>query len=486
MARESRAKLRSVPAAPLRAVLYLRQSAHREESISLEIQESAGREHCARHGYDVVAVEADPGITGRTWKRPAVQRTMAWIEEGRADVIVLWKWSRLSRQRRDWAIAVDLVDVAGGRIESATEPIDVATAAGRFSRGVMAEMAAFESERIGETWQEVHARRVASGRPANGKPRWGYTYDTSRKIHLPDPETGPVLAELYRRYVAGESVYLLVRWLNANGHHTLDGYGVSGNGNRWSDRTLRRVLDSGFAAGLITHRGERLTGAHDALIDADLWEAYQAARVGRRVTRSSERSQYLLSGLVRCICGASMTAGQFGHARTPKYRCKGHETGLHSGYVTATLVEGAVKDWLHEIAHDVDSAASLASRAHARRERTTASTVSKQIATAREQLVHATRSHVTGVIPEAAYLVVRDELEQQIAALEERQRQSAVASRRDTAPKVAASLLADWDILPVEHRRGALRDLISNVQVAPGRPRSVVRVVPLWSGPDPQ
>lgn len=484
MATTGPARLRSVPDVPLRAVLYLRQSAAREESISLEIQEAAGREHCARHGYDVVAVEADPGITGRTWKRPAVQRTMAWIEESRADVIVLWKWSRLSRQRRDWAIAVDLVDVAGGRIESATEPIDVATAAGRFSRGVMAEMAAFESERIGETWQEVHARRVASGRPANGKPRWGYAYDTDRKIHVADPTTGPVLAEMYRRYVAGESVYSLVRWLNANGHRTLQGYGPSANGNRWSDRTLRRVMDSGFAAGLITHRGEQLPGAHDALIDTDLWDAYQAARIARRVTRSSERSQYLLSGLVRCTCGASMTAGQFGHNRTPKYRCKGHETGLHSGYVTAAAAEEAVKVWLAEVADDVDNAATLASRAHARRERNTAASVTQQLVTIREQLVHATRSHVTGVIPEAAYVIVRDELEQQIAALEEQQRQSVVASRRDSAPKIAASLLADWDILAVEHRRGTLRDVIKHVLVTPGRPRSKVRVVPAWDGED--
>ena len=44
-------------AAPgLRAVLYLRQSTYKEESISLEVQESAGREYCRQRGYVVVAV----------------------------------------------------------------------------------------------------------------------------------------------------------------------------------------------------------------------------------------------------------------------------------------------------------------------------------------------------------------------------------------------------------------------------------------------
>ncbi len=45
--------LRPVPQAPPRAVVYTRQSTHREESVSLELQETAGRDYCARHGYGV-------------------------------------------------------------------------------------------------------------------------------------------------------------------------------------------------------------------------------------------------------------------------------------------------------------------------------------------------------------------------------------------------------------------------------------------------
>ncbi|HEY2644565.1 MAG TPA: recombinase family protein, partial [Galbitalea sp.] len=152
---------------PPRAILYLRQSTYREESISLELQEFEGRAYAARNGYEVVGVEGDPGISGRTWNRPAVQRVMKMIDDGDADVIVLWKWSRLSRSRLDWAVAADRVESAGGRIESATEPIDATTSTGRFARGMMTEFAAFESERIGDVWRESHARRIRNGLPAN-------------------------------------------------------------------------------------------------------------------------------------------------------------------------------------------------------------------------------------------------------------------------------------------------------------------------------
>lgn len=242
-----------------RAVLYLRQSTYREDSISLELQERACRRHCESRGYHVVAVEADPGISGRTFKRPAVARVMEMIETRQADVIVLWKWSRLSRSRKDWAVAADRVDVAGGSIESATEDIDVTTSHGRLARGMLVEIAAFESERIGDQWRETHARRVSRGLPANGKPRFGYR--RAGEGFEPDPETGPILAEAYRRFIAGDSAYTLVAWLNKIGARTAAGYGHSGG--EFSRRTVIRMLDSGFGAGLIRSHGEYMPGAHE-------------------------------------------------------------------------------------------------------------------------------------------------------------------------------------------------------------------------------
>ena len=126
--------LRPVTAAQPRAIIYLRQSVAKDDSISIEMQEIACRDYCDRMGYAVVDVKDDPGISGRLWtKRPKVQLVMDALERGEADVVVLWKWSRLSRSRKDWALAIDRADLAGGRIESATEPIDTATASGRFA-----------------------------------------------------------------------------------------------------------------------------------------------------------------------------------------------------------------------------------------------------------------------------------------------------------------------------------------------------------------
>lgn len=458
-----------------RAVIYLRQSVAREESISLELQETACRTYANQHGYGVVAVEADPGISGRTWNRPAVQRVMGMVEAKEADVIILWKWSRLSRSRLDWAVAADRVETAGGRIESATEAVDVSTSTGRLARGMLTEFAAFESERIGDTWKEAHARRVRNGLPANGKPRFGYQYDRDTGF-TPDPVTGPVLQEMYRRYNSGESFYSLVGWANAGPTRPVTGYGVSQHG-MWSARTLRRVLDNAFAAGYITHQGQLHPGAHEPLITPEEWATYRARRETRRVMRNTERSPYLLSGMIRCACGSPMNAGLFGSARQPKYRCKaaGEQRRHTGGYVTTSTVEPAVLEWLREFADGLEAEAS-SQRAPVRRTDPTKA-VAKKLLAVEARLDSLTLKLIDGTIPQGTYERLRDELMTQKATLE-----SAIIQAQVPRPDVHGlrdTVLA-WDTLDVYTQRDTLSRLINYVEVTPGRPRGTVRIIPKW------
>lgn len=477
MARLSTA--RATGASRTRAVLYLRQSVYREESISLELQEHEGREYARRRDYDVVAVEEDAGISGRVWdKRPAVQRVMAMIEAGEADVIVLWKWSRLSRRRLDWAVAADRVESAGGRIESATEPLDVSTSTGRLARGMLTEFAAFESERIGDVWRETHARRIRNGLPATGRPRFGYTYSREAGFQ-PDPTTGPVLAEMYRTYIQGQSVYALVAELNAGPTRPVAGYGPKSDG-RWSDRTVRRVLDSGFGAGLLRIGDEHHPGVHTPVITLEEWEAYLEARARRRNYRRIERSEYLLSGLLRCACGSTMTAGQFGHARTPKYRCKAaHEKRRHAGgYVTAALAEEFVMDWVRartdRMKRDLETDAQVQKRPRLLRDPAAALRVKKDRLQAEIDDIGQTARRVQ--MPRDSYQRQIAPLEQELEVVSAELARIAVRPRK-VAPLVLPRFEESWERMTIAERREILRALIEFVVVTPGHPRAVFEVV---------
>lgn len=462
--------------------------------VSPEIQRTAITDYAEVRGYEIVAElegldESGSRARSAWWAR--LDQGVAMVEAGQVDIVVVWKFSRAARHRLKWATALDRIEQAGGQLESATEQIDASTAVGGLARGMLGEINVFEARRTGEGWKEAHANRVSKGKPASGKPKFGYVYDLEEQLHVPDPVTGPVLADLYRRYVAGESVYQLVRWLNSHGHRTTAG-GV------WSDRSLRRVLDSGFASGRFMAGGDSKRGiaptlrdgVHQPLIDDDLWQAYQDARGIRRARPArSERSQYLLSGLVRCTrCEGPMVAGQYGQARRPKYRCKnGKESGpevCRGGYVMAPFVEAEVFAWLQDQAADVDRARDAAAAAGVRRTSVESEVkrLSRELTKAEQSLQRLFVNQAKDPVPDGVFKASRVELEEEHAGLTE----ALEAAQRDVRRAVvdpgavARGLMESWETRPVEHRREVLRSLIRAVWVTTGRPRAEVVVQPVW------
>lgn len=504
-----RPQLAAVPDQPLRAILYIRQSISHDDSVSPELQETAGRDYCARRGYVVVKVVPDRNRTGRTFKRRRVVETFEDIEQGRAEVIVLWKWSRLSRRRIDWAIAIDRVESIGGRIESATEPVDVATASGRLQRGMLGEFAAFESDRIGETWQETHALRIARGLPATGRPRWGYTYSKADG-YAPDPVTGPVLASLYRRYIAGESSLHMAEWLRVNGHRT-NGANYSESGaDEWTFTGLLRMLDTGFGAGLLRQHNPEiicargpgrcrlrahqrtLPGAHQAVITPEEWQAYLDKRAVRQREPSRRKgSRFPLSGLVFCTpCTKIMYPGLYGRGAEAKFRCSTScKRGRHAcvgGYIRVAVLEDEVKAWLARHAAHVDE------QAVAMEGRRTRALIAKQDATRLEREITrldqalarlaVNRALDPDSMPEVAWTQARDELTARRRDLDARHTELLAEARLHSKPDptVFLGLLNDWDTLPVATCRDLLGTVIHRINVTTGRPRGTVDIVPTW------
>jgi len=477
---------------PKRAVLYLRQSTYREESISLELQESAGRAHAAKMGYEVIGVEADPGISGRTWKRPAVHRVLAMLEAGDADVIVLWRWSRLSRSRKDWALAVDRADIAGGSIESATEPNDV-TAAGRFARGVMTELAAFESERIGEQWKEAHERRRKMGKPHTNIPRYGYELD-AQGIFQPHPTESILLAEMYRRYISGEGFQRICRWLNSAGH-------ITRTGQFWQRTSLTKILDSGFGAGFIVHNTTRgrsikdsdfIPGTHTAVIDEDEWASYLAMRLQRPEAPRVVEPRYILSGLIKCgDCGKSMhvsttsrrpadyTCGQARYDSRPKLSIK------------QEFVEADVKQWVLRLASDFDALTAIELEVEQQRvvALNTRSSVEAAIARVEQRMAKLTVRWLDddASMPESTYKATVAQLDRELQSLRERATVDTLSRSRElVVRRTSAALAENWDAMSVIELRNTLKSLIREIVVSKrerltsGEWNKRVRIVPIW------
>ncbi|MFM9430022.1 recombinase family protein [Arthrobacter sp. MP_2.3] len=459
----ARGSLRAVPSRPDRAVAYIRVSKERDGMISPELQLASIEQHCERMGYEIVETISDLDLTGRFWKRRQVERAIGLIEAGQADVLVVWKVSRVSRNRKDWAIAVDRVEVVGGRMESATEPMDTTTSSGRFARGMLAELAAFESERMGEQWKETLSRRRALGLPHSGKPRVGYKYSRENGYEI-DPAQAPVIVTAHRMYVDGSGFDRIRHYLFDNGIESR-----RPAGRPMSAVGVQMWMDGGFSAGLLHTPQEAqkyAPGAHQPILDEAAWSAYREARQARRTSLRGFKGDNLshsLSGIVTCGgCGKSAVCWNDHSIKgAPKlFVCralKGSPCEAR-GRARADRVESEVLSWLQDISGHLD--------AWARHNPEAATPRGNKDVLLRRQLDtqaaidRLTDGYVRGIVPESAYAVSIKKLTSEAAA---QAAESAVSQRPDITERVtamSAELLRDWSLLTLLERNTILREIV--------------------------
>lgn len=502
---------------PAGAIGYVRVSLMREDAVSPEIQRASISGHAARNGRTVAAWVTDLDASGRNFRRK-VMDAIGRVENGDASEIIVYRFDRWGRNAVEALANIARVEKAGGRVISATEPVDPEKAFGKFTRTHSLALAELQSDVIGEGWAAAHARRVSTGLPANGTPRFGYRRmgrvpdpvrahvfrrdmaDPAGERYEPDPVTGPVLRNLYLDFTAGTGTTRLLAGLNGAGITTV-------RGASWSANALLRVLDSGFGAGLLSRhdpacrcgkpqcsRRAWAKGTHEPVITGDEWDAYRQARQDRaRMAPRSRDPAYPLSGLVRCgTCGGPCTAAFSNGQRGYGYRCANRvqHRGCPGVFARRADVEAAVLAQLDEWAGTAAATAAVTSSrasAAASAERLAARHSAALAKADRELTRLLLRSAADEGIPPEVWEAAKAELlaarDKAASALAGAQR-SATVNQGDFLPLILA-LSAEWDLLDAGTRRAMASRLISKVTLTRTGKRTpaLIGVVPVWASP---
>ncbi|MFF2135516.1 recombinase family protein [Streptomyces sp. NPDC058193] len=521
---------------------YLRVSTWREDKISLDLQRAALQAWERRDPRRrIVEWVEDPDVTGRNFKRKIMGCIRGVEERGRRGIVV-WKFSRFGRN--DVGIAVNLarVERAGGDLASATEDIDARTAVGKFNRRILFDLAVFESDRAGEQWKETHQWRRAHGLPATGGKRMGYIWYPRRIPHptlrgewtlqderyVVDEAAREHIESLYERKLGKElptpdGYGQLAGWLNDLGYRTADG-------NPWRYDSLRRYMQSGFAAGLLRVHDPRcrceytanggtckrwifIEGAQEAIITPETWERYEELSKERAALTPRVRNPtYPLTGLVRCGgCrkGANATSARRrgGQVLGYAYACgeSRHKLCDSPVWVQRALVEDEVHIWLaREVAAVVDAAPSSPialdddqerKKARAARDRARLDAEHTRLMTGLSNLA-ADRALNPDAYPDGVFEQARDRLLEQKRNVAEALEVAAVAEvapSRTQLIAIAAGLLEEWDTIVSAEKNALLRSLVRRVVATRGAKgvrglensgKTKVEIHPLWE-PDP-
>ena len=144
------------PIRKLRCAVYTRKSTEeglQMEFNSLDAQREASEAYIASQkseGWVELADRYDDGgFSGGTLERPALKRLLVDIDDGRIDVVVVYKIDRLSRSLMDFSKLVEVFDRNGVTFVSVTQSFNTTTSMGRLTLNILLSFAQFEREVIG-------------------------------------------------------------------------------------------------------------------------------------------------------------------------------------------------------------------------------------------------------------------------------------------------------------------------------------------------
>jgi len=331
----------------MEALIYTRVSSDRSgQARSVTEQEADCRAVCAREGWTVREVLVDNDAGASRWSRkdrPAYRQLARLLRAGGVGVLVTWEASRAQRdlsayvQLRDLCAEQKVLWSYGGR----TYDFD------RYDDRLSTGLDALLSEREADVTRERVVRALKARRDAgspHGKLAYGYrrvidpsTGETVGRI--PDESTAPIVREMCRRALTGETTYAIAKDLNARGIYA-PRPGRDGKPVEWTPPQVKRMVVSPTYAALRTYKGS-VTGPAT-------WESLitmpDHLTLVARLTDPNRRTQrdsiikHLLVGIAVCgVCGAPCR--RIKNRGTPSYSCSRNHCVARAQHLLDPLVE---------------------------------------------------------------------------------------------------------------------------------------------------
>ena len=270
--------------ANLRCAIYTRVSSDsglEQEFNSLDNQREAAEAYIKSQAHEGWKLSRDRyddgGFSGGSMKRPALQKLLEDVREGRIDVIVVYKVDRLTRSLTDFAKLVELFDAHEVSFVSVTQAFNTTTSMGRLTLNVLLSFAQFEREVTGERIRDKIAASKKKGIWMGGVVPLGYRVE-NRALHVVEDHAA-IVCEIFRRYLQLGSVVRLKAALdleNVRAPIRIDGTGKPTGGGLFSRGHLFKILSNPVYIARISHKGQAYEGQHRAIVEQETWDKTQA------------------------------------------------------------------------------------------------------------------------------------------------------------------------------------------------------------------
>ncbi|MGN1138123.1 MAG: recombinase family protein [Ruminococcus sp.] len=318
------------------AAAYIRVSTDNQTELSPDSQIKTIQQYAKQNGYVVPGefIFRDDGISGRKAdKRPAFVKMIATAKNKPSpfSAILLWKFSRFARNQEESIFYKAQLRKNGVEVVSVSEPV-IDGPFGTLIERIIEWSDEYYSIRLSGEVKRGMLEKVERG-GAVSIPAFGY--DIKDKRYIINPDTAPVVKQIFSDYLSGQGTRQIATHLNDLGIKTT-------RKNCWENRTVEYILQNPVYIGKIRWNPKGRTrrdynnkdiiivdGTHQPIIDEDTFNKVQELISRNRksaipYSHQQHNEEFMLHGLVKCSdCGRTLSMA----VRGTSLQCIGYAHG---------------------------------------------------------------------------------------------------------------------------------------------------------------
>jgi site-specific DNA recombinase len=255
----------------------------------------------------------DGGFTGANTERPALQKLLSDIKEGKIDCVIVYKVDRLSRSLLDFSQLLEFFDQNNVTFVSVTQAFNTNTSMGRLTLNILLSFAQFEREIISERTRDKIGAAKKKGKWAGGRPPLGYDIDKINHKLVINQVEAKIVREIFALYIEKQSLLSVAIALNEKNCKTKAYTAAKGNkfgGIKFKTSSIQLIVKNPLYTGNVSYRGQLYPGEHERIISDDIFkEAHEILANNRRERKvaGTTKNIGLLNSILRCkACNSTM------------------------------------------------------------------------------------------------------------------------------------------------------------------------------------
>lgn len=316
----------------MRVLVAARLSRLADGQTGLDTQDAGVRQWAEANGHRIIFVVADrKSGTSHPWERKNLK---PWVTEphliAQYDAIAAFKIDRLSRgddastsKIEKWALDNGKQLLTADGLYYPCEGVD------SIRWDAMKRLAHQEWLGYSEKYRRMQKHLRENGFLIGGRAPYGFRIvtveGTEHKTLEPDPVEKDIILKAIERYLAGDTLLQVCRWLDAEGNKPH-------NSDSWAPRTLQKIFRSALLIGRREDRNGKTSLKVAPILDMQTWQKLQS-RMDEKAYRKGipSKNEAMLAGIVLCAkCGGPIYHVRTGNKlkdgtpyRKAYYRCHG-------------------------------------------------------------------------------------------------------------------------------------------------------------------